>query len=63
MKSKQMMNIIMKNINKNISNNVIAIVPSIMIMEIQLRERGTRTIPNHTLDDIRNPCEELLAFL
>ena len=35
MKSKQTMNIIMKNINKNISNNVIAIVPSIMIMEIQ----------------------------
>ena len=35
MKSKQMMNIIMKNINKNISNNVIAIVPSIKIMEIQ----------------------------
>ena len=35
MKSKQTMNIIMKNINKNNTNNVIAIVPSIRIMEIQ----------------------------
>jgi hypothetical protein len=32
------------------------------IMEIQ-RERGTRTIPNQALDNVRNPSEELLAFL
>jgi hypothetical protein len=31
-------------------------------MEIQ-QERGTRSIPDQALDNVRNPSEELLASL
>ena len=30
-------------------------------MEIQKRERGTKIIPNHALDKIRNPSEACLS--
>jgi hypothetical protein len=41
----------------------LTIVPKhIKIMEIQ-QERGTRTIPNQALDNVRNPNEDLLASL
>ena len=55
------MNIITKNMNKMNTNIVITIVANIYkVMEIQKRGRGTKIIPNHALDTIRNPSEACL---
>ena len=54
------MNILTKNMNKINTNIVITNCSKhIKIMEIQKRG-GTRTIPNHSLDTIRNPSEACL---
>ena len=53
------MNIITKNMNKMNTNIVNNCSKQIKIMEIQKRE-GTKIIPNHALDTIKNPIEACL---
>jgi len=55
-----MLNIITKNMNIVNTNVVITIVAKhIKVMEIQ-KSGGTKIIPNHALDMIRNPIEACL---
>jgi hypothetical protein len=51
------MNIATKNMNK--MNTDIVSSKNIKVIEIQ-RERGTRIIPNHALDNVKNPSEACL---